>query len=99
VTIDEKGKDHPVLAGVKAFSTTSKMYKNPKLAEDVTLLLRAKTESYGEPVAWVRDAKPEVRGRVFYTSLGAPKDFENAQFRQMIANAVLWTGEKSKDAR
>ena len=94
VTIDEKGKDHPVLAGVKPFTTTSKLYKNPKLAEDVTLLLRAKTESYSEPVAWVRDAKPGVRGRVFYTSLGAPKDFENAQFQQMIVNAVRWTAAK-----
>jgi type 1 glutamine amidotransferase len=94
VTIDEKGKGHPVLAGVKPFTTTSKLYKNPKLAEDVTLLLGAKTENYSEPVAWVRDAKPGVRGRVFYTSLGAPKDFENAQFQQMIANAVLWTAAK-----
>jgi type 1 glutamine amidotransferase len=94
VTIDEKGKEHPVLAGVNPFTTSSKLYKNPKLAEDSTLLLRAKTETYGEPVAWVRDAKAGARGRVFYTSLGAPKDFENAQFQQMIINAVRWTAAK-----
>ena len=92
VTIAEKGKDHPVLAGVKPFTTTSKLYKNPKLAEDATLLLAAKTATYGEPVAWARDAKPGVRGRVFYTSLGAPKDFENAEFVRMVANAVVWAG-------
>jgi type 1 glutamine amidotransferase len=92
VSINEKAKDHPILAGVKPFTITDKLYKNPKLAEDVTLLLRAKTESYSEPVAWARDAKAGERGRVFYTSLGAPKDFENAEFRQMLGNAVMWAG-------
>lgn len=94
VTIEEKAKDHPILAGVKPFSTMSKLYKNAKLAEDVTLLLRSKTESYAEPAAWAREAKAGVHGRVFYTSLGGPNDFENPQFRQMLANAVRWAGAK-----
>jgi type 1 glutamine amidotransferase len=94
VTIEEKAKDHPVLAGVKPFTTDSKLYKNPKLAEDATLLLSAKTKSYGEPVAWVREAKAGVRGRVFYTSLGAAKDFEDPQFQQLLVNAVRWAGGK-----
>jgi type 1 glutamine amidotransferase len=92
VSINEKAKDHPILAGVKPFSITDKLYKNPKLADDATLLLRAKTESYSEPVAWARDAKAGERGRVFYTSLGTPEDFKNEQFRQMLANAVVWAG-------
>jgi type 1 glutamine amidotransferase len=91
VAIEEKGKDHPVLAGVQPFSTTTKLYKNPKLAEDVTVLLRAKTKAYAEPVAWTREAKPGVRGRVFYTSLGAPKEFEQPEFQRLLANAVLWS--------
>jgi type 1 glutamine amidotransferase len=94
VTIEAKNRDHPVLAGLKDFSTTSKLYKNPHLAEDVKVLLRAKTADYGEPVAWVRDAKAGARGRVFYTSLGAPTDFENPQFQQMLLNAVQWTAAK-----
>ena len=90
ISIDEKAKAHPILAGIKSFSTTGKLYKNPKLADDATLLLRAKTESYSEPVAWSREAKAGERGRVFYTSLGTPEDFKNEQFRQMLANAVMW---------
>jgi len=90
VSVAEKAKDHPILVGVKPFSTTGKLYKNPKLAEDATLLLRAKTETYSEPVAWSREAKAGERGRVFYTSLGTPEDFKNEQFRQMLANAVMW---------
>jgi len=92
VTIEATNKDHPVLAGVKNFSTTGKLYKNPHLAEDVKVLLRAKTTEYGEPVAWVRDAKEGERGRVFYTSLGTPGDFENAEFVRMVGNAVRWVG-------
>jgi type 1 glutamine amidotransferase len=94
VTIEEKGKDHPVLAGVKAFNTTGKLYKNPKVAEDATVLLRAKTAEYAEPVAWAREAKAGERGRVFYTSLGVPKDFEDAEFQRVLGNAVSWVGKR-----
>jgi type 1 glutamine amidotransferase len=90
VTIDEKGKDHPVLAGVKPFTTTGKLYKNATIAPDATVLLRAKTAEYGEPVAWARDAKAGERGRVFYTSLGTPEDFKDPQFIALLANAVKW---------
>jgi type 1 glutamine amidotransferase len=95
VAIEEKSKDHPVLAGVQPFSTTTKLYKNPKLAEDVTVLLRAKTKTYAEPVAWAREAKAGVHGRVFYTSLGAPKEFEAPEFQRLLANAVLWSAGRT----
>jgi type 1 glutamine amidotransferase len=94
VTIEEKGKGHPVLAGVQAFVTTNKLYKNPKLAEDATLLLKATNAEATEPVAWVREAKEGVRGRVFYTSLGSAKDFEIPAFRRLLTNAVMWAGKK-----
>lgn len=94
VTPNDKAKDHPILKGVTAFTTDGKLYKNPKLADDATLLLSAKTPTAAEPVAWCRDAKPGERGRVFYTSLGVPKDFENPQFQQLLVNAVRWAGSK-----
>ena len=38
-------------------------------------------------MAWTH----EVKGaRVFYTSLGHPKDFENTSFRNLLVNAVFW---------
>jgi type 1 glutamine amidotransferase len=94
VTPQEKAKEHPILKGVTAFTTDGKLYKNPKLADDATLLLSAKTPTTGEPVAWCRDAKAGERGRVFYTSLGVPKDFENPNFQQLLVNAVLWAAKK-----
>jgi type 1 glutamine amidotransferase len=93
VTLNEKAKSHPILAGVTPFVTNGKLYKNPKLAQDATLLLKAKTPDYSEPVAWARDAKAGMRGRVFYTSLGTPDDFKIPQFQKLITNAVLWAGK------
>jgi type 1 glutamine amidotransferase len=99
ITIDPKGKDHPVLAGVEPFSTQAKLYKNPKIADDATVLLRGRTASYAEPVAWAREAKPGVRGRVFYTSLGAAKDFEDVHFQRLLTNAVIWASGKKVEER
>jgi type 1 glutamine amidotransferase len=41
-----------------------------------------------EPVTWVREYK---KGRIFYTSLGHQKDFEQKDFLRLISNAILWT--------
>ena len=30
------------------------------------------------------------RARVFYTSLGHPDDFKNAEFRRLLANGIAW---------
>jgi type 1 glutamine amidotransferase len=92
ITVDDKGKNHPVLAGVNPFSTTGKLYKNPSLGPDVTLLLTAATEKNKEPVAWVRERNPG--GRAFYTSLGVPEDFKDENFRRLLVNAIHWTARR-----
>ncbi len=85
---------HPVLAGVTPFKTR-KLYKNPTLADDVVVLLEAATPNYREPVAWVRQ---QNGGRVFYTSMGGPEDFEKESFRRLLVNAVFWTTQKDEAA-
>jgi type 1 glutamine amidotransferase len=85
-------EDHPVFKNVKPFGTDGKLYKNENLAADVTLLITAKNASgNSQPVAWTRMHKG---GKVFYTSLGVQKDFENADFRKFLVNAVIWTADK-----
>jgi len=49
------------------------------------------TTSGGEPIAWTRIHNG---GRVFYTSLGHPEAFENANFRRMWGNALFWTANR-----
>ena len=42
-----------------------------------------------EPVAWTRFYGPR-HAPIFYTSLGHPDDFQNANFRRLFVNAIAW---------
>jgi putative heme-binding domain-containing protein len=82
---------HPILAnlGTNQFFCTS-LYKNLTLAGTATPLLTGQVP--GQPeiqnVAWVNTNQNR---RVFYTSLGAPKDFTNPVFRRLLLNGVFWS--------
>jgi type 1 glutamine amidotransferase len=81
--------EHPVISGVGRI-VSRKLYKAGPLAEDAIPLqvgtIRSKDITH--PVTWVHQYKG---GRMFYTSLGAPEDFENKHFRNMLIHAILWT--------
>ena len=92
VLINAEQKDHPVLKGVLPWQSEASLYKNTGLADDVTLLMTGKLlDGTTEPLTWTRMNKG---GRVFYTSLGHPADFEEESFRRMLANAIFWTAER-----
>ena len=84
---------HPVLAGIgsEEFKIASHLYKNPDLPAWVTPLMTARIavdgQSEVQPIAWVNT---KDQRRVFYTSLGAPEDFEIPQFRKLLLNGVFW---------
>ncbi len=87
----KEGESHPILAGVKPFKSVGSLYKNPDLAKDVTVLMNGNNGTETEPITWVREYK---KGRIFYTSLGHQKDFEDANFIKLITNAIFWTTGK-----
>jgi type 1 glutamine amidotransferase len=89
ITIVDSAKDHPILAGFEPFESAGSLYRNDPLAQDTTLLLRGQIPRHVEPIAWTR---MHGGGRVFYTSLGHPLDFEVASFQRMLAQALLWAG-------
>lgn len=91
VVIVEKNSGHPVLKGVKPFLSKGSLYKNTGLASDVTVLLEGTIPGHTEPIAWTRDFKG---GRIFYTSLGHPSDFEDPNFLRLLANAIHWTTKR-----
>lgn len=93
-SIDEKAKDHAVLAGVKGWTGPNKLYKNPSLAPDAMLLMTGASDKNKEPVAWLR-VPPAVKGRVFYTSLGVVEDFANENFKTLLTNAIFWSANRS----
>ncbi len=81
---------HPILRGVPAgFPTASWLYKAAPLAPTATLLLEGAVAGHpAEPLAWTN--APPAGGRVFYTSLGHPQDFESEPFRRLLTNAIFW---------
>jgi putative membrane-bound dehydrogenase-like protein len=91
IRIVERAKGHPVLAGFVPYRSESSLYRNTGLAKDVTVLLTGSIPDHTEPIAWTR---LHNGGRVFYTSLGAPKDFADENFRRLLAHALFWTAKR-----
>ncbi len=89
VKVTNSGK-HPILKGVGKI-TSDKLYKAGPLAKSVTVLQQGNIGTDKHAVSWINNWKGS---RNFYTSLGVPKDFENENFRRMLANAIFWTVEK-----
>lgn len=84
--------DHPVLDGVPAsFHVRSWLYRVTPQADCRPVLYGEPVDPEGiatpGPVAWVRERR---RGRVFFTSLGHPEDFEHQAFRRLLVNAADW---------
>jgi type 1 glutamine amidotransferase len=92
IKIEKAAEKHPILKGFDPFETKTSLYKNRNIAKDTTLLLTGTIPEHTEPLAWTREHRG---GRVFYTSLGGPEDFENPQFLTLLTNAILWTVHRS----
>jgi type 1 glutamine amidotransferase/nicotinamidase-related amidase len=91
-TVVPAAKGHPVLDGIGMIASRGSLYKNTPLSKDVQVLMVGVTPEGKEPVAWVR----EYNGaRVFYTSLGAQGDFENATYLRLLANALFWAARRA----
>ena len=86
--------EHPILKGVeREFVAGGSLYLNSPLPPSSTVLLMGSvTNQPPEPVAWTHDYKG---ARVFYTSLGHPKDFDDPAFRRLLVNAIFWTLNRS----
>jgi type 1 glutamine amidotransferase len=96
--INKENASHPILKGVAAeFETAGSLYKTKPLGPNTTLLLIGSVEGQEpEPMAWTHDYKG---ARVFYTSLGHPRDFENPSFRNLLVNGVFWCLNKTPSSR
>jgi type 1 glutamine amidotransferase len=100
VSVIEEAKDHPILRGVpSSFECASWLYHVAPLVGDCRPLLEGKSiasekkgkdlERYPprQPVAWTKSHKG---GRVFFTTLGHPKDFEQPAMRRLLVNGIIW---------
>jgi len=88
---------HPILANVKParFHSPSWIYRQQPLAESVTILMNGRWSEAApeEPVAWTNTYNG---GRVFYTTLGHPDDFEIESFNQLLLGGIRWALQTGK---
>lgn len=86
-------REHPILRGVtlEQLAYNGSLYKTSPLAGSTTpLLLGTVGGKSTEPMAWTN--RPRLgRGRVFYSSLGHPTDFESPAFRKLLMNGICWS--------
>jgi len=83
--------DHEIMRGVDPLEWHSEgnvYLVDPLLDQEAVVLLEGHSEDLVQPIAWTRvNAK---KGKVFYTSLGYPTDFNKPQFKKMLKNAITW---------
>ncbi len=90
--IAEGAAEHPILRGVDvaAMIGNGSLYKVSPLERSTTpLLIGSIPNQPEEPIAWV-NVTPS-KARVFYTSFGHIDDFEDPNFRKLLANGLMWT--------
>ena len=93
VALTTTQKERPILFGVTPFKSKGSLYRNTGLAKDVDILLTGTNPEATEPIAWTRMYKG---GRIFYTSLGHQKDFEEESFLRLMTNAIVWAAGRDK---
>jgi type 1 glutamine amidotransferase len=92
VTLAPRAGTHPILKGISMERLTGagSLYKVSPLEKGTTTLLMGTIPGQPpEPVAWTRSYEKK-QARIFYTSLGHPDDFKNAEFRRLLLNGVQW---------
>lgn len=92
VAVAPGAQAHQILKGVSltALAGAGSLYKVSPLEPNTTpLLIGTIPNQPSEPIAWTH--RYGAKGaRVFFTSFGHPDDFKNAQFKQLLVNAIGW---------
>lgn len=92
VWVAKGAEHHPIVSGIPIgeFIVRPTLYKHLPLAKTATCLMmgRAGAHQPHEPVAWTNTTR--YGGRVFYTMLGHPDDFEMPAFRRLLYNGLCW---------
>jgi type 1 glutamine amidotransferase len=101
VKIATKAAEHPILEGIQReeFRVFGSLYQSLPLHDSAQLLMVGRAEEIipHEPVAWT-NRSPD-NGRVFYTSLGHPKDFAVPGFVRLLRNGVYWAADRPMPTR
>lgn len=87
-------KDHPVLKGVGPIASKGP-YRFGELAGQATVVQFVGSDKKVQaPASWVHEYKG---GRTFYSTMGRAEDFQNADFRRLLENAIFWTARRDPE--
>ncbi len=102
--------EHPTLRGVEPFLGRSWLYHvTPLHGDDVQPLLLGRAidsnkpvdgpHPHVQPVAWTKTYTGDTgnTARVFFTTLGHPEEFANANLRRLLVNSVYWALGREAD--
>ncbi len=86
-------KSHPILANIPSdtWHSTGSLYFTSPVTKDATVLMMGSNGKQTEPLTWVRE---HDGGRVFYSGLGHPDDFNQPEFITLLTNAIFWAMDK-----
>jgi hypothetical protein len=87
IKIADSVTNHPVIDGIRPFTSRGVHHKQTVLAQGVQVLLTCTDGGRREPMAWIHT---HLGGRVFCTSMGSLGDFREPRFVQLLVNAVRW---------
>ncbi len=101
VLISEENSDHPILNGIEPFHARSWLYHATTLLDDAVPLLTGRAVEGAEPggdyfddphtVAWTNYYEGENgTSRVFFTTLGHPRDFFDENMRRLAIQGFFW---------
>lgn len=90
VTVNPANKSHPILKGVKDFTSKYSLYMTSPIASDAKLLLTGTIPAGSEPVAWTRSVN---NARIVYIALGGFQDWQNPEFKKLLTNALFWAAD------
>jgi len=84
---------HPILDGVNPlrWHSAGSLYYTSPIAADATLLMTGSLGDQVEPLTWTRSYRG---GRVVYTGLGHPEDFDDPQFVKLLINIIHWAMDR-----
>lgn len=83
-----EGGKHPVFDGVSPILSRHSLLQFRDFSGDVLpLMIGAKPGSSRQTIAWSRQ---QGERRIFYSSIGGSRDFENDSFKRLLANALFW---------
>jgi type 1 glutamine amidotransferase len=86
---------HPVTKGLGPAKIVDETYKNMWHSPEIKVLVETEHPTSDKPLVWI---SPYPKSKVVYIELGHGREgHENAWFRQLVRNAILWSGGRAKE--